>query len=810
MPDAIGASSPGARGDPGGEGSARRGGEPSGMTKRILTLLALALLPWSPVSNATPTIPATTAPLSAFLGSLHTHTGYSDGVPGSRPGQAYARSRDVEDLDFAAVTEHSEALDGPMTLSEQCLPAEGGTMVECAAADSPDRAANKWEAQRLQAVAESRPDDFTALRGFEWSGDVHGHMNVYFSRNYTAWIRDGGIATLAGFYQWLRTPALAGGGDDGLAVFNHPDEKSVCGQTNLDTVSPEACAADPARNWNDFAYVPELDGRITGIEMFNRSRNYEPWVVRALDKGWHLGVIGAEDIHEDDWGAARYAKTILLAENRTPAALRAAMAARRTIATLDPSIRIEMTAAGKPTGSRIASADPVTIQAHVTGGSVARVDLLTAGGAVAATAAGRDLTVTVPVTAAERWYMLRVVEPGGRRVAYASPVWIAPPPPPDVVDAFAPQWVSGDFHLHTTWSHDSYGGPGDDNSSLEEDGYTLGWTPGEQIAIAESRGLDFITITDHNDTRSVLDPGANSGRITIVPGYENSLAGHVQMIGATECLLPEGPAGRAQNCNSFAGRDDPARIKALANTLRSLGGAFQVNHPSDGDWLGRFGDGSAADPIVPDTVEVWNIGPWHYQHPAPASNDNDFSLRFWETYLNAGFHVAAAGGSDNHWRSTTAAQGAGQPTTWVWVTKPGVAGIIEGIRAGRTTVSHLPPAFHGTQLFLEADGDGDGGFESLPGDTIASDASVRIRTSNLMPGAEYHVVTNMGTTVIAASEVVTVTIPAGARWLRVELRRADAKAERAATCDPIAGSQTTVCRNRLVLEALTSAIYVTA
>src|SRR5438067_11762401 len=56
-------------------------------------------------------------------------------------------------------------------------------------------------------------------------------------------------------------------------------------------------------------------------------------------------------------------------------------------------------------------------------------------------------------------------------------------------DLPAGEWLAGDFHCHTTYSHDVWSGPGDDNTG-PEDFYTLGWTPGEQITIAETRALD--------------------------------------------------------------------------------------------------------------------------------------------------------------------------------------------------------------------------------------------------------------------------------------------------------------------------------
>lgn len=376
-------------------------------------------------------------------------------------------------------------------------------------------------------------------------------------------------------------------------------------------------------------------------------------------------------------------------------------------------------------------------------------------------------------------------------------------------EAFPPHWVAGDLHVHTIYSHDSYGGPLDDNTG-PEDFYTLGWTVTEQAAIAKSRGLDYLAITDHNDTRSQADIGWGVGQtlgLTMIPAYENSLAGHAQMLGATACYAPEGRLGTSVDCNSFPEKTS-TRIQQLANALRADGGAFQINHPASEMVDPDAWDWGYGYDVVPDSVEVWNIGPWVFQPPAPASNSNDDSLRYWEGWLNRGYHVAATGGSDNHWRSTTAVQGVGQPTTWVYVTQQGAAGVIDGIRAARTTVSHQPPAYGGARIFLEADADGNGTFEAMIGDTVPPGSAMRVRAENVVPGGILRIVTNLGSEEHLALPETRFTPTPNAKWVRAEIRVPDAQDQRRASCDPAVGSQTTVCRNRLVVEALTSAMYI--
>ena len=49
-------------------------------------------------------------------------------------------------------------------------------------------------------------------------------------------------------------------------------------------------------------------------------------------------------------------------------------------------------------------------------------------------------------------------------------------------------------------------------------------------------------------------------------------------------------------------------------------------------------------------------------------------------------------------RILTGIAGVGQPTTWVHAADASVSAILDGIRAGRTTVSAQPPAMGGARL----------------------------------------------------------------------------------------------------------------
>jgi uncharacterized protein DUF3604 len=354
-------------------------------------------------------------------------------------------------------------------------------------------------------------------------------------------------------------------------------------------------------------------------------------------------------------------------------------------------------------------------------------------------------------------------------------------------------WLAGDLHVHTTYSHDSYGGPTDDNTG-PQDFYTLGYTVTEDFLLAATRGLDYLAITDHNDIRSQSDPGFGAFGVLPVPAEEASLKGHAQMLGARR-LYPRGDKS-------------VAAVRAMAALLHRDGGVFQANHPNDPRWEYGYD-------VPLDSVEVWNL-PWYYEPPFPAASDNDKALRYWEGWLDRGERVGATGGSDSHWRSTSAAQGPGQPTTWVFAADRSLKGILAGLRAGHTFVSHQPPVYGGPKLFLEADGDRDGSYESMAGDSVAPGSRLRARVRGAA-GAELRIVTDGGREAFAPVSVTSgdfehrFTVPRRSTWVRAEVFGRDEREQRQSTCSALFGAdvtnETPYCTNRVLMLALTSAIY---
>jgi hypothetical protein len=275
-------------------------------------------------------------------------------------------------------------------------------------------------------------------------------------------------------------------------------------------------------------------------------------------------------------------------------------------------------------------------------------------------------------------------------------------------------WLPGDLHTHSTYSHDVYGGPTDDNTGPDE-AYTLGLPVAGKFAEGRERGLRFMAVSDHNDVRSVPELGGASGGLVAIPAYEHSLEGHAQMLGATEVY--------------DAGDQGADVVNAMAASLRAAGGVFQANHPAyrvalDADFHPCSNAGCAdcrainwtyGFDVRPDTIEVWN----------PSVARSDVSELYWECWLDRGERIGGTGGSDSHWLSLHEIAGPGQPTTWVYARETSAAGVLEALREGRTTISGQPPELGGAQVLLSAPREG------MIGDTVAPGTRMSVTAPGL-------------------------------------------------------------------------------
>jgi hypothetical protein len=254
---------------------------------------------------------ATLAPSRLFPGTrlayadLHNHTHLSDGE--GDPSHAFPALRRAG-LHIAALTDHARV---------------NGGINEAA-----------WRLTAALADAADLAGAFTAIRGFEWTSDELGHINVWYSSDWTIPGPDG----VGALYRWLRS-------EHALAGFNHPGR-------------------EPGR-LSAFAFDPQASDRLVTFEIFNRRDDYlfrgcgdgcpSP-LVECLDAGWRPGLIGVSDEHGTQWGCHGKGRAGVWVTELSRAGVRAALRGRSVYATTVHDLRLDA-AATVPGGRPIRMGD---------------------------------------------------------------------------------------------------------------------------------------------------------------------------------------------------------------------------------------------------------------------------------------------------------------------------------------------------------------------------------------------------------------------------------------------------------------------
>ena len=315
---------------------------------------------------------------------LHNHTLMSDGD--GDPALAFESMRSAG-LDVAALTDHT-------TL----FAVEGLSRSE-------------WDRTGVLADAANQPGAYTALRGFEWSHPLLGHVNVWYTGNFTDL---GSSSSMSRLYDWITATG-------GISGFNHPGRELL--------------------RFNNFAYNAAMREQMVGLEMFNRGDDYlfDGWssgqsspLVACLNAGWRTGLTGVTDEHGTEWGYPEgKGRTGLWVAENTRNGVLAAMRERRFFATRVSGLRVDATAAGVRMGGTlpVTSGDVRFVVDIDRGpewvGKPLRIQVLRPGtrapevADVVDTQAGRTTELTVPLDLADgSWVVLRISDPSQ---ANASP-----------------------------------------------------------------------------------------------------------------------------------------------------------------------------------------------------------------------------------------------------------------------------------------------------------------------------------------------------------------------------------------------------
>ena len=327
-----------------------------------------------------------------YFGQLHAHTNLSDGTGSVEEAFDYASK--VENLDFFAVTDHSDSFDN----------ADAGAI----GADGRSISAG-WAAGK-QAAASVTNEDFVGLFGFEmtWPEDKQlGHISTF---NTPGWqTRDQedfeNVPTaLENYYKALTTVPGS------VSQFNHPD--IIHGDfERFDHYSPE---------YDEAVSLLEIAGEDGAVDW--------DYYHLALDKGWHVAPTNNQNNHNGQWGDASRARTVILAETLTEEALYDAMKDRRVYATQDSDLTVYYALNGAVMGSMIPKSEEAEITVFLsdpTDEAIGNVEAVTDGGAVLVSEyVGTPAQVLeLSVSGGHSYYYLRITQPDGD-VAVTAPVWM--------------------------------------------------------------------------------------------------------------------------------------------------------------------------------------------------------------------------------------------------------------------------------------------------------------------------------------------------------------------------------------------------
>lgn len=329
---------------------------------------------------------------NVYFGQLHAHTNLSDGTGSVEEAFDYASK--VENLDFFAVTDHSDSFDN----------ADAGAIGADGAGISAGWAAGK------QAAASVTNGNFVGLFGFEmtWPEDKQlGHISTF---NTPGWqTRDQADfenvpTALEHYYKALTTVPGS------VSQFNHPD-----------TIHGDFERFDH--------YSPEYDEAISLLEIAGEDGAVDcEYYHLALDKGWHVAPTNNQNNHNGQWGDASRARTVILAETLTEEALYDAMKDRRVYATQDSDLTVYYTLNGAVMGSILPKSEEAEITVFLsdpTDEAIGNVEVVTDGGAVLVSeyVGTPSQVLELSVSSGHNYYYLRITQPDGD-VAVTAPVWM--------------------------------------------------------------------------------------------------------------------------------------------------------------------------------------------------------------------------------------------------------------------------------------------------------------------------------------------------------------------------------------------------
>lgn len=319
-----------------------------------------------------------------YFGNLHCHTAFSDGK--AVPEYAYDHARYIANIDFLAITEHSNLYDEAFDFDKS----------------------RKWA--DMKAFAEKKTEDgaFLALYGSEttWYNQF-GHMNTYnidfYLNAYELEYND-----ITHYYNTLKQHP------NSINQWNHPWS---CGKRHLDYFEPYDEDLDKVLYTIEINHLecPEQDG----LEYY----------ILALDKGWHVCPVGSQDNHNEEWGDQNHIRTGALMEKLTTEHLYDAIQNYRVYFTSAINLKVWFHINDHIMGSRIGKAEKykfnIKAENKEEDSAITRIEIIGQKGQILHTLTCDSHLVRCNVTLTDEspYYFLKIYQANGEFAATA-PIWI--------------------------------------------------------------------------------------------------------------------------------------------------------------------------------------------------------------------------------------------------------------------------------------------------------------------------------------------------------------------------------------------------
>lgn len=214
------------------------------------------------------------------------------------------------------------------------------------------------------------------------------------------------------------------------------------------------------------------------------------------------------------------------------------------------------------------------------------------------------------------------------------------------------RWYSGGLHAHT----------------LHSDGKV---SAAELARLAREAGLDFLAITDHNNTAHQRERIDVPGLLVMTGEEVTTPGGHANVWGLS---------GERAFVDFRVLPGDPS-MQSVVDQARAQGALVSINHPYADCFACTW---THAVPQDLDAIEISN----------PGASNLALAIGLWDSLLREGRRITAVGASDWH---RAGQQPIGTASVRVWADELSTTAILNGIRQRRVVVmadgQTPPPAF---------------------------------------------------------------------------------------------------------------------